>query len=419
MATRIAALSRFGHSANDIYWFVLPTVLPLMLREFGFSYTAAGGFVTSFLCVIAVVSFLAGRLADRVSRTALLSGGFYLASFALMAAGAVTSLPWFVAFVVFAGIGVSTFHPVMYAVIDESRDNRRGTMFACFELFGAVGVVSLLALNGLFGERLGFRSIVMLACIPGLAAGTLFSFCRKSVDNTQLLEKPREEVPRPAFAGAGPFAHAAELASGVGSSALMAGFFASIILRTLTSTAIMNFMPTYLALGAGLDASLGTLAAGLLFVGAIIINLFSGGLVDRYGADKLLLVSSLAAGALLVLTTYTASIATLPVTLITLGAAISAAIPAQNLMLSSLSPAGKKGTVFGTLMGIMTIANSIGPLLLGLVADRIGLSATFRLASLPVLLSCVLVVFVARKRRIAQLKAKQQKPAVLDMSNSP
>ena len=409
-------MSRFGHSANDIYWFILPTVLPLMLREFGFSYTAAGGFVTSFLCVVAAVSFLAGRLADRISRAALLAGGFFLASCSLMIAGVVASLPWFVAFVAFAGIGVSTFHPVMYAVIDESRGKRQGTLFARFELFGAVGVVSLLAVNGFFGERLGFRSIVMLACIPGLAAGTLFLLCRNSVDHTGSAGKPKEEPLRSAFAGPDPFAHTANPASGVGSRVLMVGFFASIILRTLTSTAIMNFMPTYLALGAGLDASLGALASGFLFVGAIIINLFSGGLVDRYGADKLLLVSSLAVGALLVLTTYTASIVTLPLALIALGASISAAIPAQNLVLSALSPAGKKGTVFGTLMGIMTIANSVGPLLLGLIADRIGLSATFRLASLPVLLSCVLVVFVARRRHIALLKATEQTAALLDVT---
>ena len=59
----ISLISRLGHGANDIYWFVLPAVLPIILAEYGFSYAAAGAFLTSFLCAIALFSFISGGLA--------------------------------------------------------------------------------------------------------------------------------------------------------------------------------------------------------------------------------------------------------------------------------------------------------------------------------------------------------------------
>ena len=102
--------------------------------------------------------------------------------------------------------------------------------------------------------------------------------------------------------------------------------------------------------------------------------------------------------------TYAVSAWMLPVSLLILGAAISAALPPQNLMLSALSAKGRKGTVFGTLMGVMTVANSLGPLFLGMIADRVGLTVTFRLAAAPVLLSCLLVIVVSRSKPVAALR---------------
>ncbi len=390
---KLKILSRLGHGANDIYWFILPASLPLILKEYGLSYTAAGGFVTAFLCAIAVMSFFAGRLADRISRSALLVGGFYLASGALIVAGLSPAFPIFMIFVVLAAIGVSTYHPVIYATIDEGIAVRRGRMYARFEFSGAAGIVLLFVFNGLFSDQIGWRNIVLIASVPGLVVGTLMAFNRSSLEH----RAAPAAVPVAPSGGEAEPKKSRELATHRGAGNVVLLFFASIVLRTITATAIMNFMPTFLAEGAGLDVSLGAFAAGLLFIGAMIANSFAGDLADRYGPTRVLLGASLVAGVFLPVSTFTVSVWMLPIALITLGASISAAIPAQNLMLSALSPAGKKGATFGTLMGVMTVANSLGPLVLGAMADRVGLAVTFRLAAFPVIASCAFVAAVARK----------------------
>ena len=58
----------FGHGANDLYWFILPLVLPALLSRYNLGYTGAGGILTIYLLFTAAGSFVMGRLSDRMSR---------------------------------------------------------------------------------------------------------------------------------------------------------------------------------------------------------------------------------------------------------------------------------------------------------------------------------------------------------------
>ncbi|HEY9594460.1 MAG TPA: MFS transporter, partial [Spirochaetia bacterium] len=112
---RSSLFRNVGHAANDVYWFILPPILPLILQEFGLSYATAGGIVAAFLCVAAVGSMVMGRLSDRVSPLAIIIVGFLMASACLWAAALMPTLGLVIALVLVAGIGVSTYHPAAYA----------------------------------------------------------------------------------------------------------------------------------------------------------------------------------------------------------------------------------------------------------------------------------------------------------------
>jgi len=407
---RLKLLSRLGHGTNDMYWFILPTVLPLILAQYGFSYTAAGGFITAFLCAVAVMSFIMGRLADRWSRPVLLAGGFFLASGSLAVSGLVPTFPLFMVFIILTAVGASTYHPVIYAVIDENEKSRRGRMFAHFELYGALGVVILLLANGLLVNSVGWKGVVLVTCVPGFVMGALFAA------NKRLLARSGPPPgPSVSVSATNPTGDAAANGSGrTVMRSVLALFFASIILRTLTSMSIMNFMPTYLARSVGLDPQLSAFSTGLLFVGGVIVSIFIGDLTDRYGAFLMLFLASLATGLFLIASTYLTGALMLPLSLLVFGASISAASPGQNLVLSALGGAGSKGTAFGALMGVMTIANSLGPMVLGIVADSVGLTFTFRLASIPVFASAILVALLSRSAVAPLLRGRPRtRPAQL------
>ena len=375
----ISLISRLGHGANDIYWFVLPAVLPIILAEYGFSYTAAGAFLTSFLCAIALFSFISGGLADRVPRGPLIAWSFFLASGALIVSGLLSGFWPFMAMLIVAAIGVGIYHPVAYAVIDIASTSGRGRMFGHYELAGSVGILILFIAHGLLIDIIGWKGIVIIASIPGFFMGWVFYAKRAMVTG-------KDRVP-----------HATDSADGRRLTRwAVPVFFAFIILRTLSSAAVLNFIPVYLIRGVGFTGTLGGYAAGIIFVGAIGANSFIGSVVDRKGPMSVIVGSSVLLGILLAITPIFSNSWLIFPLLFLLGGSLSAAIPAQNIILSSLSDPSRRGTAFGALMGIMTIANSTGPLFLGIIADYLGLNKALSLASIPVFAGICLMVVVRR-----------------------
>jgi len=390
-AKKIRILTRVGHGANDMYFFTFPSVLPLILAQFGFSYTAAGGYLTAFLCTVAVFSFVFGKLADRFPRWLFLAGGFFTASAALTAAGFMPSLGLFMLFLLVTAVGVSTYHPVAYAVMDDGSSGGRGQMFAMFEIFGAAGVLSLFLLHGALLTTVGWRTVVLITAIPGFIMGSLFALNRRAVD---------AEAPSAARARGGdarrlaqPPRPAPERRAAI---PVVVVFFASIVLRILCFASVWNFMPTFLADGVGLESHMASFVTGFLFLGGILVNLFAGRLADRFGPLVVVITASVLSGLFVLLATYATRIWMLPPVLLLMGAGVSSAIPAQNLILSMLSRQGRKGEAFGFLMGLITVTNSVAPLVFGVLADAFGLKAALRLVSIPLWASCLLVLLLRR-----------------------
>ena len=122
----LAVMSSLGHGTNDMYWFILPILLPLMLDQFKMDYTAAGILMTAFLFIIGLLSFFMGWASDRVSPPIIIGLGFLLASGSLLAAGFIPSFAPFVFFLLLTAAGVSTFHPAIYNLINKAIKTRKG-----------------------------------------------------------------------------------------------------------------------------------------------------------------------------------------------------------------------------------------------------------------------------------------------------
>jgi MFS family permease len=377
---KVDLLARIGHGANDMYFFTFPSVLPLILAQYGFSYTAAGGYLTAFLCTVGLFSFLFGKLADKFPRWVFLSGGFFVASLGLIVGGFMPRFWLFMVCLLVTAVGVSTYHPVAYAVIEEGTPQRRGQMFAMFEIFGAIGVLSLFLLHGTLLTSLGWKLVVIITSIPGIAVGVLFAVHRKAIDTGS---KTRPKPISKETAASAPFL-------------VFVVFFLSIVLRILCFAAVWNFMPTFLVDAMALESSIASFVTGFLFVGAILVNLFAGRLADRVGPIIVVIGASVLSGIFVLLATYATASWMLPIILVFMGAGVSSAIPAQNLILSLLSRRGRKGEAYGMMMGIITLANSMAPLLFGVLADSFGLKISLRLISIPVWLSCLLLLGMLR-----------------------
>ena len=83
MDKSVVVLRNVGHGVNDIFWYILPSLLPVILDQFGMKYGTAGGLLTAFLGVVAVFSLILGKISDYFPRHIILGTGFFVASYPL------------------------------------------------------------------------------------------------------------------------------------------------------------------------------------------------------------------------------------------------------------------------------------------------------------------------------------------------
>ena len=126
--------------------------------------------IAAFLCVIAVVSMLMGRLSDRMRRTRLIGFGFLLASAGLWAGSLMLLLALIIVSLMIAGIGVSTYHPAAYAAIYDA-GHGQGRAYSAFESAGSIAIMAMLVMHGLLASRIGWRGVLAVVAIPGALMG--------------------------------------------------------------------------------------------------------------------------------------------------------------------------------------------------------------------------------------------------------
>ncbi len=378
----VSLLRNVGHGANDLYWFILPPVLPLILQEFGLRYAAAGGMIAIYLSMIAVASMLTGRLSDRMHRGRLIGFGFLLASLAVFASSIMPRLGMVIGLLVLAGIGVSTYHPAAYAAIHDA-GHGKGRTYGAFEASGSLAIIVMLALQGLLIARIGWRGMIVVGAIPGAIMGAL------------LLAAPRlsfgdRQAPQLAPTLAGTTAPAA-------SALLSAVFLVGVMLRILGVNALQNFAPTYLVRSVQMDPGIAAFAMGFTFAGGMCGALVMGRAADRYGAFPVYVLTSGLLAPLLPLLSLQMPAVAYPAILFLVGFCSSACFPAQSMILAELSGSRGKGSVFGLLMGATALTAAASPLLFGLVADGSGLVSAVRACGIPVAAGWIVTVVVWRR----------------------
>jgi len=370
---RFIRFSYFGHSINEVYWFILPLLLPKILREFGLSYLKAGGLLTVYLIVVSIFSFIIGKASDSFPRWKILISGFFIAFAGFIMAGLSSSLPILTFCIALGAVGVSAFHPVAYALLDESTSLQKGRLFGNFESWGMAGVVGMLALNGILLSFFTWRTVLVISAFPSLLMGILA--LTTTAPSSSFSPNYREKT-------------------SFGSVRLLLRlvlFFMTVVFRIMSILGVLNFIPTYLMDELGTEEHLAAFSTGIYFIGALIGSRLGGKGGDTHGHLKILMGATLLMSPLIALLGMIQVWWYAPLLLLFLGISAAASAPNQNYILSKLSGGMGRGATFGTLVGILTMTNALSPLIFGAGADVFGLAQTIRLFATPMVLSFLIL----------------------------
>jgi FSR family fosmidomycin resistance protein-like MFS transporter len=345
-----------AHAVHDTYAAFLPAFLPLLIEKFTLTNTAAGLF-SVFYRLPSLLQPLIGLLADRVNLRWMVILAPTITGAAMSVLGQAPSYGFAVFLLILAGISSATLHatgPVLGSSL-SGRFLGRGMSFWMVggELGRALGpVIIVTAITYLTVDGVPW---LMLA---GVLA-SVFLFVKLDRQSTRSMQ----EVPKIDWRlGLKELRHfMLPLA--------MISFFRSIPLASLTT-----YLPTFLKFE-GSTLWMAGFSLTILEVAGMVGAFLIGGLSDKFGRRRMLVISSIATPVFMVLFIYANPWWKLPL-LVLMGFFAIAVVPVMMAIVMENAP-NQRAFANGIYMAVSFSLQSLAVILVGLFSDRFGLRLTF------------------------------------------
>ena len=377
MDRRATLLLSAGHLFTDLNQGAMPALLPFFVAEYHLSYREAAGLVFAATIASSVVQPLFGRYADRSRAAWLMPAGVFLAGLGLALTGVVREY-WLIALVLsVSGLGVAAFHPEAARSMNAAAGPRKATGMSVFSMGGTAGfALGPLLVTGLM-LAFGLRGTVLLA-MPALGMALVLL--------SQLRVLPALSFTRPYAVG-----------GAVDAWRPFGVLAAAIIIRSAMFFGFSTFLPLYwLDVLGQTPAAAGSILS--LWLGSGVIgSLIGGRLADRYGAQRVGLVTSLLIVPLIILFVLVQQ--PLVGALLLMVMSILLAAPGSGLMvLGQGYLPNHVGVASGVTIGLSVSVGGATAPLLGWLADNFGIPTA--LASLAVMpLAIAVLLWMLRRYR--------------------
>jgi MFS family permease len=378
-------LITIGHGLTHWYPATFYLLLPLIGTELGLSYSQIGLIMTCQYIASAVANVPGGVLVDTVGRKGLLMAvSLFWIGFPYLLIGFTYSYLMLLACVSLVGFGNSLWHPTAIPTLARRYPERKGLVLSIHGMGGNVGDAVAPVIIGSALAWFTWREVVVLNVMPGLVvAALLFALL-----GTLRLAARKQETQSVGdyFAGLrGLFRSRALVLLSTGSA-----------FRTMTQSALLTFLPVYLANDMGYSPFWVGACLFALQAAGFAASPIAGHLSDRLGR-KQILVGSMAATALVLVAMAFAGGSPLFVALVAvLGFFLYATRPVIQAWMLEATPKNMAGSSIGLLFGAQAIGAALGPLAGGMVADRYGLLAAFYFLAATIVVANLFVLTIER-----------------------
>ena len=346
---------------------VYPALLPGVRADFGFGYATTGMLVGLVWASYGLLQFPGGLLADLTDHRTALVSGVGLTALGIVAVAAAPTVAPFVLATAVMGAGTGIYGPSRVAVLSNTFSDHESTAISISQAAGNVGNAVLPAVAGLLsayaGWRLGFGFLTPLLVLVGVGlwiAVPVTTTGGEGVPVRSLLARTRAALAtRPVFSGT-----------------------ALLLLIMVVYQSLTGFLPTYLVDETGLSPAAASMVYGGFFAAAVVMQLAAGLLADRIGIrPTLALFAGLSLPGFVVLIGADGRLALLAGVVLLSG--LLGCFPPAHAYTVGTVPEGVQGTGYGLIRTVYIGCGAAGPVLSGLVVDRVSFSAA--LAALGVL----------------------------------
>ncbi len=364
-----------SHFIHDIYSSFLSPLLPLLIEKLSMSLTQAG-FLSTIMQIPALLNPYIGVLADRISVRFFIILAPAMTAVPMSLIGIAPSYAVLLILLFITGISVSIFHvpsPVMIARLSGPKKGRGMSFYMTGgELARTVGPLVAVGAVSVFGLE-GFYPIMIF----GLMASVWLYFTFRDVSvaadqhrRLSVMESWREM------------------------RYILLPLTAILLARGFMHGAMATFLPTFVKLETG-NLWLAGIALTVYEATGVAGVLVAGSMSDRFGRRRILLISMLGAPVSLFLFTLTGGWIRF-LTLLLIGFTLLSTTP---VMLALVQEHAKKSPAAanGLFMMVSFMARSAVVVIVGFIADLIGLRATYILSAFMGLLGMPFIFKLPRK----------------------
>src|SRR6187200_3190058 len=375
-----------GHALTHWYPATFYLMLPLIGAELGLSYSQIGSILTCQFAAGAISNIPGGIFVDTVGRKGLLMAvALFWIGFPYFMMGFSHAYWMMLACAILLGIGNNLWHPTAIPWLATRFPERKGLVMSFHSMGGNVGDAVAPLVVGAMLTIFSWRDVVLKNVVPGIAMSALILVYLGRLHNA---EKAAGSGQKPApMSGAARFRSIMALLTDRAVVTLSVGS----TFRTMTQSALLTFLPVYLARDMGYSP---------LWIGACMFALQAAGFIAApiagYLSDTIgrrqIVASSMSMTAVVLLAMIFAGGTIWFVFLVAvLGFFLFAVRAVLQAWLLDATPPGLGGSAIGILFGAQAVGAAIGPICAGVLADHFGIMAAFYFLAGTILVANLLI----------------------------
>ena len=391
---------------------VLSAVFPFLKLEWALTDTQLGSLTSIVALTVGLLAIPLSLLGDRWGRSKAIISMGALWSLATIGCAIAANYEQMMLARFFIGLGEAAYGSVGLAVVlMVFSPTKRASLTGAFMAGGSFGSVLGVFLGGILAVQLGWRWSFGVMAILGLVLVALYALF---INDRRLARNQHPDNVGPQTVNG--TVQRAKLRALVSTPAVICAYIGSG-LQLFMAGALFAWLPSYLNRAYGLRPDkAGIAAAGfilLMGVGMIVCGVITDRLAKKVAIRKWTAALVFTTISLVTLTVgFAQQPGTLQLVLIAVGAFFTGGTTGPaGAMVANLTPASIRATAFGT----MTLANNLlglaaGPLVVGALADKVGLVDAMKVAPLVSVLAIVALligrrVYPSSLRRIATADA--------------
>lgn len=373
---RIFALASF---LNDLGSDIIYPIWPVFVTEILGANMSVLGFIDGLgEALVSISQGLSGYISDRIKKRKVfvwlgyLFGGFSRIGYAL-------ARIWqhLIPFKILDRIGKIRGSPRDAIVADISTNENRGRNFGLLRAMDNLGAVCGIVVCVLFFNLLGYRTLFLLAALPSIVGALLiFIFVKERSPDAKIYK-------------------------GLSFAKWDRNFKLFLLVSAIFSLGAFSY--SFLLICAK-EFGFKTIALPLLYLVftafAALFSLPFGKLSDKIGRKRVLLLSYILWGLVLLSFIFIRSYLTIVLSFVLYGLHKAAYEPVQRTFVAELAPSGLKASALGGFQMVIGLCSLPASFFAGLLWDKVGVSAPFYFSLTLTALSIIALAFIPLEKSI-------------------